>query len=108
MKVVKADAKGRVTGMSPGETYEVTEGLEGTVLRRVERDTPWKYHDVTKEQFEEFYGEEIQNILVGQDAEPLREQDSKGYYPQGIAYRVTGVPERGQVRKVIIRVKKPE
>ena len=108
MKIVKADAKGRVTGMEPGESYEVEDSFYGTTLRKVERDTPWKYHDVTLEQFEQFYGQPIGAVRAGEGTEVIRSEDAKGYYPNGVVFRVLGTPRTGDERKIIIRVIKPE
>lgn len=89
MKTVKADSKGRVTGLEAGETYVKDTDPDGTV--RYKPQTPRTYdhvRDVTPSEFERFFGFPLEQVSVeGFQAVALLPRD-KGIGPQGITFQV--------------------
>lgn len=87
MKIVKADAKGRVTGFEPGEEYMVGENYQG--VRTLTPSTvrvPDQVKEVTREEFEGFFGGPLESIAV-ENGVRVTEITGKGYYPYGLLVR---------------------
>lgn len=97
MKIVKADAKGRVTGLEAGEEYTRTENYEGIVTyapRRVR--VPESTKDITREEFEAFFGVPP-NAVLAEDGIQVVPISGKGFLPHGIQVQ-SFLLEDGQVR----------
>lgn len=96
MKIVKADAKGRATGLDAGGTYKKVTYPDGTI--RYEPQSPRTYDrvkDVTPEEFEAFFGVSIKEVAED-GIRPVPVTSENEFCNTGIALEVFELDASGE------------